>query len=425
MRTPDIASRERFMKAMHKVFPGKTVLSRPDIFHVCKKMKVEQPFWVTNNPNIRVGRGLYDVQAAFEGRSVVANSTSTTNKKLMKESKKARKQSFVVESVPVAQTTQVISESPVLALASPTTENVSVLNLVPEKTEGYVPFGHYKDITQIIKQGIFYPAYITGLTGNGKTLMAIEVCAALKREMIRANITEETDEDDLIGGMRLVNGNTVWQNGPVITAMERGAVLLLDEVDLGGNRLMCLQPVLEGKSIYVKKINRVVHPAPGFTVIATANTKGKGSDDGRYVGTRVQNEAFLERFPITFEQEYPKVNSERKIVKNVFALNSLQEDEFSEYLVAWADITRTTFNEGGCSELISTRRLVHIAKAYVIFKDRMKAIQLCLNRFDDDTKQNFIDLYRAIDVSVGEPAKENQDPAVTSDANSEDAEYEV
>ena len=251
-----------------------------------------------------------------------------------------------------------------------------------------------------------YPMYITGLSGNGKTLMIEQVCAAEKREMVRVNITIETDEDDLIGGFRLVDGKTVWQNGPVIVAMERGAVLLLDEVDLGSNKLMCLQPVLEGKPVYLKKINKVITPMPGFNIIATANTKGKGSDDGRFIGTNVMNEAFLERFSITLEQEYPASKTEEKILNNVLAKAGVENSDFVSKLVAWADITRKSFYEGAVSELISTRRLVHICEAFTIFSDREKSIQLCLNRFDVDTKQSFLDLYKKMDETVAPTTNE-------------------
>jgi MoxR-like ATPase len=232
--------------------------------------------------------------------------------------------------------------------------------------------------------------------------MIEQVCAVEKRECVRVNITIDTDEDDLLGGFRLVNGQTVWQNGPVITAMERGAVLLLDEVDLGSNKLMCLQPILEGRPIYLKKINKVISPAPGFTIFATANTKGRGSDDGRFIGTNVMNEAFLERFSVTLDQEYPALKVETKILMNL-----IDDKLFVDKLVSWADVIRKSFKEGAVSDIISTRRLVHICKAYLIFnRDREKAINLCLNRFDIDTKTSFMDLYKKLDETVDQPAQE-------------------
>ena len=271
---------------------------------------------------------------------------------------------------------------------------------VPEKFEGYVPYGNFNTVKDVIKSGIFYPMFITGLSGNGKTLMVKEVCAKQKREYVRANITVETDEDDLIGGFRLLNGETVWHDGPVVTAMKRGAVLLLDEIDLASNKIMALQPVLEGSSIYLKKIGKWVHPTPGFNVIATANTKGQGSDDGRFIGTNVLNEAFLERFPVTIEQSYPTASMEKKILNNELGKHGLEDGEFSENLVKWADVIRKTFYEGGCDEIISTRRLVHIVGAFSIFKDKMTAIELTVNRFDAETKESFLDLYTKIDAGV-------------------------
>ena len=271
---------------------------------------------------------------------------------------------------------------------------------VPEKFEGYVPYGNFNTVKDVIKSGIFYPMFITGLSGNGKTLMVKEVCAKQKREYVRANITVETDEDDLIGGFRLLNGETVWHDGPVVTAMKRGAVLLLDEIDLASNKIMALQPVLEGSSIYLKKIGKWVHPKPGFTVIATANTKGQGSDDGRFIGTNVLNEAFLERFPVTIEQSYPTASMEKKILNNELGKHGLEDGEFSDNLVKWADVIRKTFYEGGCDEVISTRRLVHIIGAFSIFKDKMTAIELTVNRFDAETKESFLDLYTKIDAGV-------------------------
>lgn len=271
---------------------------------------------------------------------------------------------------------------------------------VPEKFEGYVPYGNFNTVKDVIKSGIFYPMFITGLSGNGKTLMVKEVCAKQKREYVRANITVETDEDDLIGGFRLLNGETVWHDGPVVTAMKRGAVLLLDEIDLASNKIMALQPVLEGSSIYLKKIGKWVHPTPGFNVIATANTKGQGSDDGRFIGTNVLNEAFLERFPVTIEQSYPTNSMEKKILNNEMSKHGLEDETFSDNLVKWADVIRKTFMEGGCDEIISTRRLVHIVGAFSIFKDKMTAIELTVNRFDAETKESFLDLYTKIDAGV-------------------------
>ena len=285
-------------------------------------------------------------------------------------------------------------------------------NLIPSKDDNYVPFGNFSDVKKIIQSGIFYPTFITGLSGNGKTFSVEQACAALNRELIRVNITIETDEDDLIGGFRLVDGETVWHNGPVVEALQRGAVLLLDEIDLASNKIMCLQSILEGKGVYLKKTGRTVHPAAGFNIIATANTKGKGSDDGRFIGTNVLNEAFLERFPVTFEQEYPTPKTEQKILEGVAKTLNVDDTNFCKRLTDWADIIRKTFYDGGIEEIISTRRLVHIIRAYSIFGDKAKAIQVCVNRFDDETKQSFIELYDKVDADFQLPVEPVQEGSV-------------
>ena len=266
-------------------------------------------------------------------------------------------------------------------------------NLIPQKDDNFVSFGNFTDIKKIIKSNLFYPAFITGLSGNGKTFLVEQACSQLKRELIRVNITIETDEDDLIGGFRLVNGETVWHNGPVIEALERGAILLLDEVDLASNKILCLQSILEGKGVFLKKIGKYVTPKEGFNVIATANTKGKGSDDGRFIGTNVLNEAFLERFCVTFEQSYPTPSTETKILSRL-----CDDEKFVTHLVDWADIIRKTFYDGGIDEVISTRRLVHIVNAYKIFGNKSKAIDVCTARFDDETKSAFLELYDKVDA---------------------------
>ena len=274
-------------------------------------------------------------------------------------------------------------------------------NLIPQKDDSFVKFGNFTDIKKIIESRVFYPTFITGLSGNGKTFSVEQACAQLGRELIRVNITIETDEDDLIGGFRLVDGATVWHDGPVIQALQRGAVvLLLDEIDLASNKILCLQSILEGKGVFLKKIGRRVDPASGFNVIATANTKGKGSDDGRFIGTNVLNEAFLERFPVTFEQEYPTASIETKIL-----YKRCSDENFCKRLADWADIIRKTFYDGGIEEIISTRRLVHIIKAYNIFGDKAKAIQVCVNRFDDETKQAFLELYDKVDADFEMPVE--------------------
>ena len=275
-----------------------------------------------------------------------------------------------------------------------------VKSLIPERDSHFVPFGNFNDLKKIFTSKIFYPIFITGLSGNGKTFGVEQACAQAKRDLIRVNITVETDEDDLIGGFRLVDGNTVWHNGPVIEALERGSVLLLDEIDLASNKILCLQSILEGNGVFLKKVGRYVLPKEGFTVVATANTKGKGSEDGRFIGTNVLNEAFLERFPLTFEQDYPKAQTEVRMLNNYCKELDCCDDKYIANLTAWAEIIRKTFKDGGVDEVISTRRLVHIIRAYAIFSDRVKAIQVCLNRFDDETKRSFLELYDKIDNEV-------------------------
>lgn len=363
---PKIVDRNVFFVAAKEMLGDIDTITRPQIIDVCNKNNIELPYWLMNDPSNRVGRGHY---------------------------KMSRSDPSVDSTINMALT----------AVKLPLPE---VQTLVPQKVSGYVPFGHYNDVRTIVKSGRFYPIYITGLSGNGKTMMVEQVHADVARELIRVNITIETDEDDLLGGFRLVDGRTVWQNGPVIHAMERGATLLLDEVDLGSNKMMCLQPVLEGKNVFLKKTNTLVSPKPGFNVIATANTKGKGSDDGRFIGTNVMNEAFLERFSVTFEQEYPSTNLEARILKNVMSASKIEDNDFVSKLVTWADVVRKTFLEGACNEIISTRRLVHICEAFAIFgQSRKKAIQLCLNRFDAETQKSFLDLYKKLDEKIEEKKK--------------------
>ena len=381
--------RTEFLDKIRFEFGAIRSITRPQVLQVCDKYGLDKPNWILNDVSRKLGRGIY---ALPEHGGDLPNLTP----KVVNVATKAKK------TFPdLAPKAQVVPATAVAMVAPSVVSTDAELSLVPEKATGYVPFGHFADVRSIIKSRKFYPTYITGLSGNGKTMMVEQICAVEKREMVRVNITIETDEDDLIGGFRLVNGETVWQDGPVITAMNRGALLLLDEVDLGSNKLMCLQPVLEGKAVYLKKTNRVVHPAAGFNIIATANTKGKGSDDGRFIGTNVMNEAFLERFSITMEQEYPAAKIESKILNNVLGESGISNTEFVDKLVTWADVIRKSFYEGALSEIISTRRLVHICEAYAIFnQNKVKAIELCLNRFDVDTKNAFMELYKKVDDSA-------------------------
>ena len=351
---------KNFVELCYKEFGDDlTEITRKQLVTVEKKYKVAFPQWLVADKDLKVSKGVYSMPG-----TVVKNVETKT------EDIKSQA-AYVVSSL---------------------TDNV-----VPNKDKDFVSFGNYGDVKNVITSKKFYPMFITGLSGNGKTLAVTQACAVAKREMIRVNITIETDEDDLLGGYRLKDGQTVWQNGPVIEAMERGAVLLLDEIDLASNKIMCLQPILEGSGIYVKKINKFVKPKLGFNVVATANTKGQGSDDGKFIGTNVLNEAFLERFPITFEQQYPAAKTEQKIVATKLKSAGKSDDKFATNLVTWADVIRKTFKDGGVDEIISTRRLVHIAEAYAIFKSKMKAIEVCTNRFDDSTKTSFVDLYTKVD----------------------------
>ena len=350
-----------FVNAAYKYY-NKDILTRGEINSFFKKEGFKNPSWLKNE-KYKVERGTYKLPL---------DNQPTENEKIMDtgESKKTEA-AYVVSSL--------------------------TGNIVPTKDSVFVPFGNYTDVKSIIASGKFYPIFITGLSGNGKTMSVTQACAQLKKELIRVNITIETDEDDLLGGYRLKDGQTVWQNGPVIEAMERGATLLLDEIDLASNKIMCLQPILEGSGIFVKKINKFVKPQSGFNVIATANTKGQGSEDGKFIGTNVLNEAFLERFPVTFEQSYPQTKVEKKILNNTLKAAGKTDDKFVDKLTTWADVIRKTYFDGGVDEIISTRRLVHITQAYAIFDDKMKAIKMCTNRFDDDTKNSFVELYTKVD----------------------------
>ena len=359
------------------------------------------PQWLIKNTDYKIGKSLFKLPT---------ESDVATNSKSSGESEKV-----LTTKAPETET-----KSEAAYVVSSLTGDI-----VPKKDPVFVSFGNYPDVKSIIKSKMFYPVFITGLSGNGKTMGVTQACAENKRELIRVNITIETDEDDLLGGYRLKDGQTVWQNGPVIEAMERGAVLLLDEIDLASNKIMCLQPILEGSGVFVKKINRFVKPAHGFNVVATANTKGQGSDDGKFIGTNVLNEAFLERFPITFEQSYPKPSVEEKILVQTLAKSGKKDQDFCKKLVTWADVIRKTYFDGGVDEIISTRRLVHIIQAYAIFNKKMKAVEVCTNRFDDDTKNSFIELYTKVDAGASaEQIAEQQRQADLSNQMEDDNDSE-
>jgi len=347
------------------------------------------PAWIVKDPARHAGRGLFHVPEI-----VNASRFSSTPTKAMPA------------AAPVAPVAPVAEPAPSVKIAAsvPAVFNAEVMGmtggdratLIPPASAEYVPWGHFDDISTIIKAGIFSPVFVTGLSGNGKTTMIEQVCAKLGRECFRVNIVAETDEDDLFGGFRLVNGDMVWHDGAVVSAMKRGAVLLLDEIDLGSDKLMCLQSVLEGKGVFLKKINQWVSPAAGFTIFATANTKGKGSDDGRFVGTRVMNEAMLDRFDYTYEQEYAPVTTEKRILVRAMKKFGKVDEDFASYLCKWADMLRATFKEGACDEVVSTRRLLNIVKAFSVFGDKDKAIRLSLARFDQATQESFYSAWSKI-----------------------------
>ena len=374
-----------------------------DLQAIADSVVVKFPHFITRVPTYRVGRGLWSVPVD----GLVGNSKGTPAIKAVADS------SVGVDKAPDPREDITITTKPTPpATVAPVMEMTKGANgidqsHVPEKDPLFVPFGSFADMVLILKSEMFYPVFVTGLSGNGKTLMIDQACAKASRALYRINITIETDEDDLLGGFRLVNGETVWFDGPVVEAMRTGSVLLLDEVDLASTKIMCLQPILEGKGVFLKKINEYVECQPGFNIVATANTKGKGDDTGNFIGAGVLNEAFLERFPITVEQDYPATPIEKKILGKVFDSLSIQDDEFIEKLVNWADIIRKTYKEGAIDELITTRRLVHISNAYAIFDmDRIKAIQMCVNRFDDETMTAMVDLYTKVDSAVGAVASD-------------------
>ena len=388
---------KQFITLCNKEFGEIKEITRKQLIQVEKKYKVAFPQWLVSDKDLKISKGLYKMPSESDDAIVstvektVDNSTpATTNKEA----------AYIMSSL--------------------------TGNIVPIRDKNFVSFGNYPDVKNIIGSNRFYPVFITGLSGNGKTLAVTQACAELKKELIRVNITIETDEDDLLGGYRLKDGQTVFQNGPVIEAMERGAVLLLDEIDLASNKIMCLQPILEGSGVFVKKINKWVRPKEGFNVIATANTKGQGSEDGKFIGTNVLNEAFLERFPVTFEQKYPTTATEKKILVNTLKSYGKSDVKFVDKLVTWADVIRKTYYDGGVDEIISTRRLVHIAQAYAIFGNKMKSIEMCTNRFDDDTKNSFVELYTKVDsgVSADQILDQQRQEGIASQMDDNDSESE-
>ena len=390
MRGIQVDKREKFISIASS--SGKDILTLQDIKDLCVENDIKLPQWYLKDMDYRAGRGLYKVPS--NGASVV--------------------------NMAPAQVLQMKKPEPVSPTGNRITNIVTDLeteNLVPKQYANYVPFGNFDDLLAIVQSNLFYPIFITGQSGNGKTMSVEQACAKAKRKFVCVSMTPDTDESDLLGNYVLINGQMEWRDGPVTVAARQGAVLCIDEIDYGAQNLSCLQRVLEGKPFLLKKKNEMVAPAEGFTIVATANTKGKGSEDGRYMFTNVLNEAFLERFLNTYEQEFPPINVEKKIIRKELASLNRADDEFAEKLVTWADVIRKTFAEGGVDEIISTRRLVHICKTYSVHGDRMKALALCLNRFDADTKLSFIDLYTKLDAGANTANQQVNVDAVSANSD--------
>ena len=383
MRTVNTEIREKFISLANAT--GKPLLSLAEIKDICVENDLSLPQWFMKDVNNRAGRGLYKVP------------------------------SLVAQVLPMKKIEVAVEPKRIGNVVT----DLETENLVPNAYKNYVPFGNFDDLISIFNSKQFFPIFITGQSGNGKTMSVEQACAKTKRKFVCVSMTPDTDEGDLLGNYVLINGQMEWRDGPVTVAARQGAVLCIDEIDYGAQNLSCLQRVLEGKPFLLKKKNELVAPAEGFTIVATANTKGKGSEDGRYMFTNVLNEAFLERFLNTYEQEYPPVPVEKKIIRKELATGGREDDKFADILVAWADITRKTFAEGGCDEIISTRRLVHIVKTFGVHGDRLKAVSLCLNRFDSDTKMSFLDLYTKLDGELNKPAESEAVQVASAKADEE------
>jgi hypothetical protein len=398
MRGIKIEVREKFNSML--IATGKNTITRKEIKAICSEIGITNAQWFTRNQSNKIGRGLYKVPNSSSPAPV------------------AELIDYNAQVIQMPKPNEIKTGNRITNVIT----DLETEDLVPKVYKNYVPFGNFDDLLSIIASKKFYPIFITGHSGNGKTMSAEQACAKLKRKFVCVSMTPETDESDLLGNFVLINGQMEWRDGPVTVAARQGAVLCVDEIDYGAQNLSCLQRVLEGKPFLLKKKNELVVPADGFTVIATANTKGKGSDDGRYMFTNVLNEAFLERFLNTYEQDWPPVNIERKIIRKELEFNGNKDDEFAEKLVTWADVIRKTFVEGGVDEVISTRRLVHISKTYGVFGNKLKAIELCLNRFDDDTKMSFLDLYSKVDAGANTEtlmAETISEPIVTEEIQTE------
>lgn len=390
--------RNSFIDAAYEVMGMSVkVLDRKQIQHVCNMKDLTFPAWFTSPKYRTITRGVYDFEKMVLETQQMAVIGGTKKKTELPETPQ-----LVSSQVPGYTDDRTPIEQPKPEPKKEIQEITSVVNYIPEINKTFVPFGYHDKMEQIITSGVFMPVFIAGLSGNGKTLTTEQICAKHKREFINVPVTIETNEDDLLGGFRLIDGETRWSNGPVIEAMERGAVLLIDEIDLASHKIMCLQSIIDGKGVYLKKINKYVRHEPGFTIVVTANTKGKGKWQGQFVGTNILNESFLERFVVLFEQEYPLETVEKKILRANLKQCGIKtsDDEVKKFvllLVQWANQIRKQFNEMNISEVISTRRLVHIVRYYSVFKDRLDAVKQGTNRFSDDNKESFIQLFAAMD----------------------------
>lgn len=430
-----------FIRAAESQFPelassqaDNRVLSRSEVLEVCDAFDLDSPNWLTVDKKYRAARGAYLVPSLDGSYNPAGGTDARKSKTRDSKAPQTKFTATVVDEVVASKPKPTVMNAAGATVAYGAPEDIS---FVPSKMKGFVKWGHFRDLHRIVKSERFFPVYVTGLSGNGKTTMVEQICADIGREFFRVNITRETNESDLLGSFRLVNGETVFEYGPVVNAMLRGAVLLLDEVDLAQEDIMCLQPVLEGKPIFLKKISKWIAPARGFTVFATANTKGRGSSDGKFVGANYLNEAFLDRFPVTYDQPYPSVTDERKILKGMLNAQGVALDDdyksFIDCLVQWGDTIRKTYLEGGVSEIVSTRRLLNGLEFYSIFRSdrasstakyREKAVGAIVSRFSDEDRDYFTELYNKIDETLREDETEGEsqtESEISTEAYAKDA----
>lgn len=387
------ATQTAFILAALKISRDNAIIDRTTVLSAARAAGVANPAWLTNDPANRAGRGYYRIPA---DKIAVAKSLNTTPV--------AERKPTTAVTVPSA------SAAPVVAAAAQGTSNSLVdatLSLaaiaecgdcIPQKDALFVAYGHYDTVKRIIGSRRWAPSYVVGPSGCGKTYAYQQACADLKREYYEVQITTETTEDDLLGGFRLVNGETKFIYGPVTLAMMRGGFLVLDEIDQATSKVMCLQQVLNGKPVFLKKINQWVKPAEGFNVGATANTKGNGDDTGRFVGANPLNVAFRDRLSgMCFVADYPTPAVEKKILNKAMAVAGVDDAEFAALLVDWAGMIRKTNREGGLDETMTTRRLVQIAQNLSILGERTLAVELGINIYDEITREAMLSLFQKID----------------------------